>query len=127
MRIYADDSLSLQLPFPSIAIYPLLYFNMASPQSLNLLPASQYQQKSFPVAKSVTVARVASAHSMHKRYQPALLLALKAYFQDKDRIVKQGDVIAVPLSESLVRFSAEEDENDAAESVTENDDEDAQK
>ncbi|KAI0637344.1 AAA-domain-containing protein [Trametes polyzona] len=102
-----------------------LYF---SPQTLhNLRSSSGIERKAevcirpspfgsrrpaIPVAKTVTIARVASAFSTDRTYQPLFLSALQGYFKDTTRLVKQGDVIAVGINtDDLLRHaSASEDE-----------------
>lgn len=50
----------------------------------------------IPIARSVTVARVASPISMDRTYQPLFLRSLKTYFKTK-RLAKQGDLIALSI------------------------------
>lgn len=59
----------------------------------------------FPTAHSVTVARIASPHSVHRAYQPLFLDALKDYFQGRRRVLKKGDLIAVGVCEDVARYS----------------------
>ncbi|KAI7851770.1 P-loop containing nucleoside triphosphate hydrolase protein [Circinella umbellata] len=64
-----------------------------------------------PVAAEVTIARVASATSMDKALQSPLLEALKNWFEDKDRILCEGDLIAVPLDEEGARLRGREEDD----------------
>jgi peroxin-6 len=57
-----------------------------------------------PVAKAVTVARVASVTSVDKVLQNALLDALRQWFEEKTRIVCEGDVLAVSVDEDPARL-----------------------
>ncbi|GAA5985229.1 hypothetical protein JCM11641_003639 [Rhodosporidiobolus odoratus] len=61
----------------------------------------------LPTAASLTLARLASPHSVNKLYQPLFLEGLKEYFQKRRRVVKEGDVIVVGIEEDRVRFLAE--------------------
>jgi len=54
----------------------------------------------------LTLARIASPHSVNKLYQPLFLEGLKDYFQNQRRVVKKGDVIAIGIEEGRVRFTA---------------------
>jgi peroxin-6 len=58
----------------------------------------------IPVARTVTVARVASPISVDRTYQPLCLRALKDYFESKKRLVKQGDLIAVAIRTDDVKW-----------------------
>ncbi|KAI9280140.1 P-loop containing nucleoside triphosphate hydrolase protein [Umbelopsis sp. AD052] len=57
-----------------------------------------------PVAKALTVARVASVVSVDKLLQNALLDALKQWFEERTRIVCEGDILAVSLDEDPARL-----------------------
>lgn len=54
----------------------------------------------IPTAQSITVARVASPVTMQRKYQQILLRALRKYFDGKRRLLKKGDLIAVPVDVS---------------------------
>ncbi|KAM5535554.1 hypothetical protein V8D89_010721 [Ganoderma adspersum] len=112
-----------------------------SPQLLhNVNPASAFDRKSdvclrpspfgsrrptIPTAKTVTIARVASAFSTVRVYQPLFLDALQRYFKRSTRLVKQGDIIAVGIdTDDLLRQPSALDEDsgyEAVEDVNEND------
>lgn len=51
----------------------------------------------IPVAQSISIACVASCFSMNKRYQPLIFYALKTYFNSGRKLVKQSDILAVPI------------------------------
>ncbi|KAF8526854.1 AAA-domain-containing protein [Hysterangium stoloniferum] len=106
-RIFAQDSFLLSAPTQAVA----------SPVLLTNLHASQWPTKPYlisvgpsiygshnppiPVARAVTVARVASPYSNDRAYQTAFLYALKNYFDNKRRLVKKDDLIAVPIDAEL--------------------------
>lgn len=76
----------------------------------------------IPVARSVTVARVASPFSNGRLYQPFFLHALKEYFDGRKRLVKKGDLIAVPLMPEIAQLAkALENEEMQASEKQEND------
>ena len=64
----------------------------------------------LPVAQSVTIARIASEYSMNKRYQSMVLKGLKEYFQQCQRVVRQGDILAIPIDTAQTRFQSEQQE-----------------
>ncbi|CDO74862.1 hypothetical protein BN946_scf185004.g12 [Trametes cinnabarina] len=67
----------------------------------------------IPIAKTVTIARVASAFSTDRTYLPLFLQALQSYFKYTTRLVKQGDVIAVGIdTDNLMSQSDEGFEED---------------
>jgi peroxin-6 len=86
-----------------IAISPILLNNLAAnqhtPQSLTVLQ-SPFGQKIPPVptARSITLARIATPISIHRRYQPVVLHALRQHFQTSRRLLKKDDLIALPIS-----------------------------
>lgn len=55
-----------------------------------------------PIARSVTIARVASPISINKIHQKSFLEALKAYFSHRRHLVKQGDLVAVGIDTDTV-------------------------
>ncbi|EIE87049.1 hypothetical protein RO3G_11760 [Rhizopus delemar RA 99-880] len=57
-----------------------------------------------PISSAVTIARVASPTSMDKALQSVCLDSLKQWFEQKERIVCKGDVIAVPINEDSARL-----------------------
>lgn len=59
----------------------------------------------FPTIRSLTLARLASPQALTKSYQPAFLRALKKYFEEKPRVLRDGDVIAIAIDQDLARFT----------------------
>jgi peroxin-6 len=64
--------------------------------SLHASPFGSFNP-TIPVAKTVTVARIASPFSTDRNYQLLFLRALKRHFSGIKRLVKQGDMIAVGI------------------------------
>lgn len=58
----------------------------------------------IPFADSLTIARVPSALSVNRTYQALFLDALRRYFEGKQRIMREGDVIAVGVDRGRVRW-----------------------
>ncbi|GAA6055837.1 hypothetical protein JCM3770_004784 [Rhodotorula araucariae] len=124
-RVFAADglvSVSERRPgsSPVIHLPPVLLFNLlgplalastpSTPAELHLLPASRVSPilpAPLPAAASVTIARLASPHSVNKVFQPLFLEGLKEHFSRRRRAVKKGDVIAVGIDEERVRFAAD--------------------
>lgn len=78
--------------------------NLSSP-SLRLVSDIEVSRSPFgqkdppiPTARSITLARIASPTSEQKRYQPLVIHALRRYFKDGARILKKGDLLALPVS-----------------------------
>ena len=122
---------SLGLPFNPILVPPVIYRSLLpAPSNLiagqgnveqvdvTLTPTSFGSRKpSLPVAKSMTVSRIATTEGLDKRYERAWLKGLKAYFAtkpfsdpangskgeangvegDEGRLVRRGDIFAVPI------------------------------
>lgn len=102
-RIVANwaDNMFFRPPHTACAS-PTLVHNAAlpnSPSSSLALRPSPFgsHHPAVPVASSVTIARIASPHASDRSFQPLFLRALKSYFQGKKRLVKKGDVMAVPI------------------------------
>ncbi|GAA5888470.1 hypothetical protein JCM6882_008631 [Rhodosporidiobolus microsporus] len=125
VRVFAADALVEGIsestsPSPTLHLPPPLVLNLLGPASfasspspspsllLNPSPSvSPTLPSPHPTASSLTLARLASPHSVNKLYQPLFLEGLKEYFSAKRRAVKRGDVIAVGIEEDRVRFFAE--------------------
>ncbi|KAJ6611778.1 P-loop containing nucleoside triphosphate hydrolase protein [Mycena sp. CBHHK59/15] len=62
----------------------------------------------IPIAKAVTIARIASPISIDRTYQQSFLRSLKGYFNNRKRLVKQGDLIAVGIDSDAVGQNTDE-------------------
>ncbi|KII88818.1 hypothetical protein PLICRDRAFT_42057 [Plicaturopsis crispa FD-325 SS-3] len=74
------------------------------------------RQPTIPVARNVTVARVASPFAVDRQYQPLFLQALKTHLDGMKRLMKQGDLLAVGIDTDSVRRLETEDESSEQES-----------
>jgi peroxin-6 len=54
-------------------------------------------QPAIPVARTITIARIASPFSINKRYQFVFAKAIKTYFEAGRKLMKQSDTFAVPI------------------------------
>lgn len=73
------------------------------------------RKPAIPIAKSLTIARIASPFSMDRAYQPSFLRALERHFKSTIRLVKQGDVIALKIDSDDIRAQIDEGKRDGAE------------
>ncbi|ORX49793.1 AAA-domain-containing protein [Hesseltinella vesiculosa] len=91
---------------------PVLYYNLGLPlppaatsPTLSLTRLAIAPPAEGPaLATAVTVARIACPSLMDKSLQGAFLESLRDWFETKDRIVCNGDVICIPLDEEAVRL-----------------------
>ncbi|KAJ8469011.1 hypothetical protein ONZ51_g9275 [Trametes cubensis] len=116
-RVHARDDVATNA---GLYLSPQLLHNLQSQAGLNwnhdiCIRPSPFgsRRPTIPTAKTVTIARVASAFSTDRTYQPLFLQALQSYFKDTTRLVKQGDVIAVGINtdDVLRRYNASEEED----------------
>ncbi|KAL1961798.1 hypothetical protein VTN77DRAFT_1048 [Rasamsonia byssochlamydoides] len=109
---------------PTVFVPPLLLSNLDSPKYVKLSPlpfaathgsrpglsqqSKSSSPKSPPVAKEVTLLKIATPLSMDRTLQPALFAGLRRYFESKRRLLKSGDLVGISIDEGLGRavFSA---------------------
>ncbi|KAG9897982.1 AAA-domain-containing protein, partial [Aureobasidium melanogenum] len=111
------SSHSISVAPATLYLSPVLLANLGSPShvrvtSLRIADVSSFlrpgQTKSRlqssslpPTAKEVTLSRLSTPLSEEKSTQPSLFARLQDYFKQKQRIVKSGDLIAIPIDEAL--------------------------
>lgn len=105
---------------PSVFVPPLLLNNLENPKYLRISPITfaaangtpkssilhQMKHNPFrnpPLAKEVTLLKVATPLSMDRVLQPALFTGLKQYFESKRRLLKSGDLVGISIDEGLGR------------------------
>lgn len=71
----------------------------------------------IPTARSITVARIASPISINRQYQQLCIDALKAYFDSGKKLMKQGDLVALPIDTDLSRRATAADDSHEEEDV----------
>lgn len=130
------DSISSSYPIPvapaTLYLSPVLLANLGEPShlrvsSLQIPDTSNFsrpnQSKSRlqgsllpPIAKEATLSRLSTPLSTERSAQPSLFARLQDYFKQKQRIVKSGDLIAIPIDEALGKAvfegGAADEEND---------------
>ncbi|KAK1977006.1 peroxisomal biogenesis factor 6 [Colletotrichum cereale] len=112
-RLSFFDS-QLQKPTsPTAYISPILLANLDEPPYLRLSPIKRgaYQGKGTlpkftnasrpPYARDITIQHVRSPVTAERAYQSAVLGGLKRYFAQNIRLVRTGDLIAVPIDTQL--------------------------
>ncbi|KAL1674956.1 P-loop containing nucleoside triphosphate hydrolase protein [Schizophyllum commune] len=67
-------------------------------------------QPPVPTARSVTISRVGSPISINKQYQSQYLTKLKQYFEERKRLVKKGDMIALAVDTNVARITQQDNE-----------------
>ncbi|KAK4946135.1 hypothetical protein LTR28_007879, partial [Elasticomyces elasticus] len=98
---------------------PILLANLGEPGHLRLSPLFPRTKSALPrglqsktenngassppIAKVVTLLKVSTPLSTERALQPSLFTGLKDYFEQKQRIVKSGDLIGIPIDETLGR------------------------
>jgi len=96
---------------------PLLLYNicMELPLSSFLVLSSVpwgTPRPAVPTARSLTVARVGSPFSNDHKYQSLYLHAIRTYFGAGLRLIKKGDLIAVPIDTDVVHHYSYADMED---------------
>ncbi|KAI0948498.1 hypothetical protein AcV7_009223 [Taiwanofungus camphoratus] len=116
VRIYVNDDV-VEVSGTVSASPQLLHNIVAGSLMLSiphvLLRSSPFGSRSptIPMARSITIARVASPFSTDRAYQPLFLRALQDYFQGATRLVKPGDVIAVKIDSDETQHLNDQDLN----------------
>lgn len=105
---------------PSVFVPPLLLNNLENPKYLRISPMTfasangasrssilnqmkNHPARNPPLAKEVTLLKVATPLSMDRVLQPALFTGLKQYFESKRRLLKSGDLVGIGIDEGLGR------------------------
>lgn len=98
----------------TILASPVLLFNIGqdlTSTSELILRSSPVgaSEPAVPIAKSVTLARVASPISVNRVYEPLFLRSLKKRLEGR-HMVKRGDMLAVDIDTDLCRINDDLDE-----------------
>jgi peroxin-6 len=100
---------------PSAYLSPILLANLGSPPYLRLSALKRPQQftgvplpkittsSQPPVAREVALLRIATPLSTERMLTNTFFTELKKYFVHSTRIVKTGDLVAIPIDETLGR------------------------
>ncbi|KAK0656647.1 hypothetical protein B0T16DRAFT_441546 [Cercophora newfieldiana] len=106
-----------QIPRPSsssVFLSPVLLANLEGPSHLRLSPLKRAprlgkapQAKTAPVqppfAREVILQHVRTPVAVERNVQTAVMAGLKYYFEKRLRVIKSGDLIAVPIDTQLGR------------------------
>ncbi|WPH00049.1 peroxisomal biogenesis factor 6 [Acrodontium crateriforme] len=133
-----DSISSLATNSTSVAtlyLSPILLANLNQPENVSLSPLSPAKRTSIkrpltghpgsvssrlpPTASEMTLRKIVTPLSNERALNNALYANLKEYFERKQRIVKAGDLIAIPVDESLGRslFEGVADSEDSSSSA----------
>ncbi len=104
---------------PTVYLSPILLANLNGSENVTLSPLPFNKRQNLkrpatprptstssrmpPTASEVTLRKVVTPLSTERALNNALFAGLKQYFERKQRILKAGDLIAVPIDESLGR------------------------
>ncbi|ODQ77397.1 hypothetical protein BABINDRAFT_163642 [Babjeviella inositovora NRRL Y-12698] len=84
----------------TIYISPIWFYNLGKPELFSVGSATS---EALPVAKSITLARVASPVTLDKAYQQSFLSELKSYFEKSLKVVSNGDMVPIPIDTLLAK------------------------
>ncbi|KAI7630665.1 AAA-domain-containing protein, partial [Hortaea werneckii] len=115
---------------PTLYMSPILLSNLKQPENVSLAPLALKRptmkrpsnvrpasaaQRQPPTATEVTLRKVVTPLSTERALNNVLFANLKEYFERKQRIVKAGDLITIPIDESLGRslFEGSLEQDDA--------------
>ncbi|KAI0086687.1 AAA-domain-containing protein [Irpex rosettiformis] len=122
VRVFVKDS--PESTSQTVYAPPAMVFNLSKDnsnqcvQEVTLHPTPFGSRRpAIPTAKSVAIARIGSPISTSRTYEPYFLQALQHYFQGHSRIVRKGDVIALPLDTDASRYSWKQDDKPDADPV----------
>ena len=100
---------------PTVYLSPILLANMENTPYCRLSPLKRADQPvklqqpkltSFsrpPFSRELTLQKILTPFSSDRTVQNALFAGLKAYFASRIRIVRKGDLVAIPVDEGLGR------------------------
>lgn len=94
---------------PAVYIPPVLLHNLGAPSyvKVSALPKPKASAANVtarpPLAKEVTLRKISTPVSTRKEIQSSLFAILKQHFQLGFRMLKTGDLVAIPIDEELGR------------------------
>ncbi|KAF4553600.1 Peroxisomal biogenesis factor 6-like protein [Elsinoe fawcettii] len=101
---------------PTVYLSPILLTNMEDPDFLRLTPMRSQEESPMgrppgkmpptalpPAAKDANLIKIQSPASTDKAIDSSVFSGLVAYFEGKQRLVKTGDLIAIPIDEEVGR------------------------
>ena len=95
-------------PSGFVKLSPLLGKPQESLHSRLMTKKAKMDSSSLPpVAKGLTILRISTPLSTERALQTGMFMALKQHFESKHRIVRQGDIIALPIDVNVSRLLAQ--------------------
>lgn len=91
--------------FDPEAVYlsPILHYNLGSPDTVKIPRKPKNPPKKLPLAREVTIARVALPASLNRQYQHHFLENLKTHLESANRAIRQGALIPVTIDSVLAK------------------------
>lgn len=95
----------------SLYLPPLLVHNLGSPEKVEIQRLSDTSEV-LQEAQNINISRVASPVTLDRTFQASFLLGLREYFKKSTRLVKNGDILGIPVDSLMARsfFGAPEGE-----------------
>lgn len=103
----------------TLYLSPILLANMGEPSNISMMSIPSSKKTSLkrpmtprpasvsarlpPTALEVTLRKIVTPISTEKLLNKSLYANLKQYFEERQRVVKPGDILAIPIDESLGR------------------------
>ena len=95
-------------PSGFVRLSPLLGKPQESQHSRLVTKKAKMDSSSLPpTAKELTILRISTPLSTERALQTGIFMALKQHFESKHRIVRQGDLIALPIDVNVGRLLAQ--------------------
>ncbi|KAK9454097.1 P-loop containing nucleoside triphosphate hydrolase protein [Dipodascopsis uninucleata] len=100
IRLYSHPLATTMKPeHQEIHLCPMLIFNIGMATEVLITN----QGGSPQIAREITIARVPSPISTDKALQQGCVIGLRHYFEMQKRVIAQGDLIAIPIDELMIK------------------------
>ena len=117
---------------PTVYLSPVLLANMENTPYCRLSPLKRAPQLARaaqpkitssshpPVAQELTLSKISTPLSTDRNFQDALFANLKGHFSNRIRVVRKGDLVAIPIDEDLSRTLYEPSASDETQELLSN-------
>lgn len=116
----SSTTLPTRRPLPEAYFSPILLANLGNPTTVRLIPLLIEPQDANvsvkmkidnmlcpPIAKEITLLRLATPLSTEKVMQPGILASLKQYFERRRRILRKGDLVGISMDIDVSKILSE--------------------
>ncbi|KAL9121464.1 MAG: hypothetical protein Q9187_001976 [Circinaria calcarea] len=116
----SSTALSTRRPLPEAYFSPILLANLGNPSTVRLMPLLIESQDAKmpvkskidsvlgpPIAKEITLLRLATPLSTEKAMQPGILASLKRHFERRRRILRKGDLVSISMDIDVSKILSE--------------------